>query len=93
MSDPFFLDDVETNKRDYAQLLKDIHWVTRSKSGNLWNAPITRWDANGKPDGITTPAVELGYTKTNNAILRAKLDNLITLIGQTNQKLDQLLAK
>lgn len=69
-----YIPEEEVHTRKYAMLLKDIWWRLCTKAGNIFKAPITRYGANGLPDGETTPEIEFGWNRENIAKLSYKLD-------------------
>lgn len=74
-------EDVNNGKRNAFQMLKDIWWKINTKSGSIFKAPITRYGANGLPDGETTPEAELGWKRAADAAVNAKLDRIIKKLG------------
>lgn len=76
-----YLPETEVDTRKPWQLIKDIWWRTCTKTGHWLNAKIVRWGTDGKPDGETTPATELGYTRANFKTVNEKLDRIAAKLG------------
>ena len=84
--------DDELQKTTTLQKLLDIWWRLCSKSGltpliaafaeGILNAPIPKFDGNGKAIGTTTLGAEIGWNPANNAKLDKKLDAALELLGK-----------
>lgn len=80
----YYLPEGEVHTRPYALLLKDLWWRLCTKAGNILRAPITRYGADGKPNGETTAEAEFGWNRENIASIKweqklqdEKLDRII----------------
>ena len=81
MADNYLPED-QVHTRPYSLLLKDIWWALRTKTGSILRAPITRYGADGRPDGGETSAeAEFGWNRQNFATVNDKLDRIITKLG------------
>ena len=72
-----YLPEEEVHTRTYALLLKDVWWALRTKSGSILRAPITRYGADGRPDGETSAEAEFGWNRENIAKLDHKLNQVL----------------
>lgn len=77
--------DVNNGKRNAFQMLKDIWWALRTLSGSILEAPIVRYGADGKRNGETTVAAEVGWARENVAAIKWRQ-------AQQDAKLDKILA-
>jgi hypothetical protein len=90
MADAYYLPEGEVHKRKPWELLKDMWWRICTRAGNILRAPITRYGANGLPDGETTAEAEFGWNRENIASLKwqQEQDN-----ETTQDKLDRIIKK
>lgn len=71
-------------------LLMDIWWRICTKEGNILFADIPRFGADGRQDGVTSLALEGGYSKENNSHLRWRIGQVQETQKAQQQQLDRI---
>ena len=84
--------DDELKTSTTLQKLLDIWWRVCSKSGltrliaafaeGILNAPIPKFDGNGRAVGSTSLGAEIGWNPANNAKLDKKMDAVLDLVAK-----------
>lgn len=78
-----YLPENDVHSRKALIMLKDVWWALRTKSGSIFKAPITRYGADGHPNGETTAEAEFGWNRENVAKLDHKLNLILAKLEET----------